>query len=140
DHLGVSNKTPNELTKNSHNTDTDADTDKKPDEIFNGADDDASGTSAIINIAHYYANKANNARTLVFSAFTAEEIGGYGSRYFSEQMDPNTITAMINIEMVGKPSKFGAGTIWMTGMERSNLGALLNESLKDKNIKIYQKL
>jgi hypothetical protein len=129
DHLGMTNTSPNESSKNS-NKDTDS--------IYNGADDDASGTSAIINIAHYYANKKNNARTLIFSAFTAEEIGGYGSRYFSEHIDSNSITAMINIEMVGKPSKFGAGTIWMTGMERSNLGALLNENLKDKNIEIYQ--
>jgi aminopeptidase YwaD len=40
---------------------------------------------------------------------------------------------MINIEMIGKPSKFGAGTVWMTGMDRSNLGALLNERLNNDN-------
>lgn len=108
------------------------------DKIFNGADDDASGTSAVINIAEYYANKGDNARTLMFAAFTAEEIGGFGSRYFSEQLNPNDISAMINIEMIGKPSKFGPGNVWMTGMERSNLGALLNENLKDKGIKIHQ--
>ncbi|MEO9509435.1 MAG: M28 family peptidase, partial [Nonlabens ulvanivorans] len=43
-------------------------------EIFNGADDDASGTSAIINLADYFSKKDNNERTLIFAAFTAEEI------------------------------------------------------------------
>jgi len=106
--------------------------------IYNGADDDASGTTAVINIAEYFAKKANNTRTLIFSAFTAEEIGGYGSRYFSQQLNPNDVVAMINIEMIGKPSKFGAGTLWMTGMERSNLGELLNASLKPHNMEIYK--
>ncbi|WP_371376092.1 M20/M25/M40 family metallo-hydrolase [Thalassotalea aquiviva] len=107
------------------------------DVIFNGADDDASGTAAVINLAEYFTKQNNNERTLMFVAFTAEEIGGYGSKYFSEQLDPNSIVAMINIEMIGKPSKFGAGTIWMTGPDKSDLRTLLNAQLKDKNIEIY---
>ena len=74
----------------------------------------------------------------MFSTFTAEEIGGFGSKYFSQQINPDDVVAMINIEMIGKPSKFGAGTIWMTGMERSNLGELLNANLKAKNTEIYE--
>jgi len=107
-------------------------------EIFNGADDDASGTSAVINLAQHYASQGSNKRTLMFSAFTAEEIGGFGSKYFSKQLNPDDVVAMINIEMIGKPSKFGAGTVWMTGMERSNLGELLNESLKTKHTEVYK--
>ena len=106
--------------------------------IYNGADDDASGTAAIINIAQYYAKANNNARTLMFVAFSAEEIGGFGSKYFSQQIDPKSITAMINIEMIGKPSKFGAGTVWMTGMERSNLGEQLNNALEENDKQIYK--
>ena len=107
-------------------------------QIYNGADDDASGTSAIINLANYFAKENNNERTLMFAAFSAEEIGGFGSKYFSKQLDPNSITAMINIEMIGKPSKFGAGTVWMTGMDRSSLGEQLNQALAAKNLTIYQ--
>ncbi|ASP50060.1 M20/M25/M40 family metallo-hydrolase [Cognaticolwellia beringensis] len=107
-------------------------------QIYNGADDDASGTTAVLNLAQYYAEKGNNKRTLMFSAFTAEEIGGFGSKYFSQQLNPDNVVAMINIEMIGKPSKFGAGTLWMTGMERSNLGTLLNDKLVVLNRKIYQ--
>ena len=108
------------------------------DNIYNGADDDASGTAAIINIAQYYAKQGNNARTLMFAAFSAEEIGGFGSKYFSQQLNPETITAMINIEMIGKPSKFGAGTVWMTGMDRSSLGKQLNDVLAESGKKIYK--
>ncbi len=106
-------------------------------EIFNGADDDASGVSAVINLAHYFAKKANNERTLMFATFSAEEIGGFGSRYFSNQLNPDNITAMINIEMIGKPAIFGEGTVWMTGMERSTLGEQLNHALAPQNLKVY---
>jgi len=107
-------------------------------QIYNGADDDASGTTAVLNLAQFFANKGDNKRSLMFSAFTAEEIGGFGSKYFSQQLNPDHVVAMINIEMIGKPSKFGAGTIWMTGMERSNLGELLNKNLVEINTQIYQ--
>ncbi|WP_448566172.1 M20/M25/M40 family metallo-hydrolase [Thalassotalea ganghwensis] len=112
--------------------------DQEGDAIYNGADDNASGTTAVINLAQYYAKRADNQRNLIFAAFTAEEIGGFGSRYFSEQLNPDDIVAMINIEMIGKPSKFGPGQVWMTGMERSNLGEILNQYLKDSSAKIYQ--
>jgi len=107
-------------------------------QIFNGADDDASGVSAIINLANHFAKTGNNERTLMFAAFSAEEIGGFGSRYFSTQLDANSITAMINIEMIGKPAKFGAGTVWMTGMERSSLGEKLNQALDKHELTIYK--
>ena len=108
------------------------------DVVYNGADDDASGTTAVINLAEYFAKKGNNHRSLMFSAFTAEEIGGFGSKYFSQQLNPDDVVAMVNIEMIGKPSKFGAGQVWMTGMERSNLGKLLNDDLKSKGGEIHK--
>lgn len=112
--------------------------DGEGDTIYNGADDDASGTTAVINLAQHYAQKGKNSRSLIFAAFTAEEIGGFGSRYFSEHIEPDAITAMINIEMIGKPSKFGPGQVWMTGMERSSLGEILNTYLKDKQGEIFK--
>jgi aminopeptidase YwaD len=105
--------------------------------IYNGADDDASGTAAVINLAEHFAEKGNNARTLMFTTFAAEEIGGFGSRYFSKQLNPDHVVAMINIEMIGKASKFGEGALWMTGMERSNLGTLLNANLATTGAEIY---
>jgi Zn-dependent M28 family amino/carboxypeptidase len=99
------------------------------DSIANGADDDASGTTAVITLAKYFKKLKNNNRTLIFAAFTAEEIGGYGSQYFSKQLDPDKVVAMFNIEMIGKPSKWGQNNAFMTGYERSDFGKILQKNL-----------
>ena len=100
------------------------------DSIANGADDDASGTTAVITLAEYFKKKKDNARTLVFAAFTAEEIGGFGSQYFSKQLDPAKVVAMFNIEMIGKVAQFGPNTAFITGYERSDFGKLLQANLQ----------
>jgi hypothetical protein len=99
------------------------------DSISNGADDDASGTTAVIELARYFKKIKDNERTLVFVAFTAEEIGGYGSQYFSQQLNPDKVVAMFNIEMIGKPSKWGQNTAFITGYERSDFGTILEKNL-----------
>lgn len=103
------------------------------DSIYNGANDDASGTTAVIALAKYFAQKADNERTLVFVAFTAEESGGYGSKYFSQQLDPDKIVAMFNIEMIGTPSKWGPGHAYITGYERSDFGKILQQNIPDSS-------
>jgi len=107
------------------------------DSIANGADDDASGTTAVISLAKYYKKLNNNARTLIFVAFTAEEIGGYGSQHFSKLLDPDKVVAMFNIEMIGKPSKFGQNSAFITGYERSDFGTILQKNLEGTAFKFY---
>jgi hypothetical protein len=99
------------------------------DSIANGADDDASGTTAVIALARYFKKMKNNNRTIIFVAFTAEEIGGYGSKYFSKQLNPDKVVAMFNIEMIGKPSKWGQNSAFITGYERSDFGEILQKNL-----------
>ncbi|RZL50450.1 MAG: M28 family peptidase [Pedobacter sp.] len=103
---------------------------KNGDSIMNGADDDASGTSAMIALAKYYKKLNNNERTLIFVAFTGEELGMYGSTYFSKQLNPDEVVAMFNIEMIGKDSKFGKNTAFITGYEKSDLGKILQKNLE----------
>ncbi|MES2651239.1 MAG: M20/M25/M40 family metallo-hydrolase [Bacteroidota bacterium] len=103
---------------------------KDGDSIMNGADDDASGTSAMIALAKYYKALNNNERTLIFVAFTGEEMGMFGSKYFSQQLNPDDVVAMFNIEMIGKDSKFGKNTAWVTGYEKSDLGKILQKNLE----------
>jgi hypothetical protein len=105
------------------------------DSIANGADDDASGTTAVVALAEYFKKRKDNARSLIFVAFTAEEIGGFGSKYFSRQLDPKELTAMFNIEMIGKPAKFGPNTAFITGYEKSDFGPLLQANLKGTKFK-----
>jgi len=100
------------------------------DSIANGADDDASGTTAMIALAKYYKKLNNNERTLIFVAFTAEEIGGFGAKYFSQQLNPDEVVAMFNIEMIGKDSKFGKNTAFITGYEKSDFGPILQKNLQ----------
>ncbi|MHA6248818.1 M20/M25/M40 family metallo-hydrolase [Pontibacter sp. CAU 1760] len=107
------------------------------DSIANGADDDAAGTTAMMLLADYYKQQPQPERSLLFVAFAAEEIGGYGSKYFSEQLNPDQIVAMFNIEMVGKPSKFGPNSAYLTGFERSNLGTLMQQRLQGTPYSIH---
>ena len=107
------------------------------DSIANGADDDASGTTAVITLAKYYKKLNNNARTLIFVAFTAEEIGEFGSQYFAKTVDADKVTAMFNIEMIGKPSKWGQNSAFITGYERSDFGKILQKNLQGTTFKFY---
>lgn len=107
------------------------------DSIANGADDDASGTTAIISLAKYYKNLNDNERSLIFVAFTAEEIGMFGSKYFSNNINPDSVIAMINIEMIGKDSKFGPNSLYITGYDRSNLGSLMQQNLTGSSFRFY---
>ncbi|PUZ22093.1 Peptidase family M28 [Chitinophaga costaii] len=107
------------------------------DSIANGADDDASGTTAVIALAKHFHDLHNNERTLVFVAFTAEEIGGYGSHYFSRQLNADSVVAMFNIEMIGKEAKFGVNSAFITGYERSDFGTILQKNLEGSVFKFY---
>ncbi|MCC3153514.1 M20/M25/M40 family metallo-hydrolase [Hymenobacter sp. BT770] len=99
------------------------------DSIANGADDDASGTTAVVALAEYFKLKNDNARPLIFTAFAAEEVGGFGARYFSQQLAPQQVVAMFNIEMIGKEAKFGPNTAFITGFDKSDFGKLLQANL-----------
>ena len=106
------------------------------DSIANGADDDASGITAVILLANYF-KQHPPARSVIFVAFTAEEIGGFGSRYFSEQVPPEKVMAMFNIEMIGKESKFGRNSAFITGFERSNFGPILQKNLAGSSFRFH---
>jgi hypothetical protein len=98
---------------------------KDGDAIYNGADDDASGTTAVLNLARKLAAGKAPKRTVVFALFGSEEAGGYGARGFLAH-PPVPLTSLIanlEFEMIGRPdSAVPAGTLWLTGFERSNLG------------------
>lgn len=103
--------------------------DIKGDSIYNGANDNASGVAAVLLLARYFAKQNANERTLVFVAFTGEEIGEWGSRYFSAQIDPAKVVAMFNIDMIGTRSKWGKNSAYLTGFEKSDMGRIMNSNL-----------
>ena len=110
--------------------------DKNQDSIFNGANDDAAGTTAVMMLTKYFsALKEKNERTIIFVAFTAEEIGGFGSHYFSKQLNADKVVAMFNIEMIGTESKWGVNSAYITGYEKSDMGKILQSNLANSKFK-----
>lgn len=107
------------------------------DSIYNGANDDAAGTTAVIMLAKYFKKQNNNERTIIFTTFVAEEIGGYGAKYFSKQLEPEKVIAMFNIEMIGTESKWGKNSAYITGFEKSNMGQILQTNLTGTNFTFY---
>jgi hypothetical protein len=99
------------------------------DSIYNGADDDASGVVAVLEIARQIAAGPRPARTLVFGAMTGEEIGLVGTRWYIEHpVRPlERMVANFEIEMIGRPDSLagGRGKGWLTGYQRSTMGESL---------------
>lgn len=111
--------------------------DDKGDSIYNGANDDASGTTAVMMLAKHFSMEGGSERTLVFATFTAEEVGGFGSQYFSKQLDPAKVMAMFNIEMIGTDSKWGSNSAYITGYEKSSMGEILKKNLEGSPFTFY---
>jgi Zn-dependent M28 family amino/carboxypeptidase len=123
DHLGVNSKDRNGNVV--------------ADSIFNGANDDAAGTTAMMVLAKYFKAANNNERTLVFAAFTAEEVGGFGATYFSNQLDPAKVMAMFNLEMIGSESKWGKNSAFITGYDKTDMGKILQANLEGTDFTFY---
>jgi acetylornithine deacetylase/succinyl-diaminopimelate desuccinylase-like protein len=98
------------------------------DKIYNGADDDASGVTAVLELAKALMAGPRPKRTVVFALFGSEEIGGWGARHFQEHppVPFESLVANLEFEMIGRPdAAVPRDTLWLTGYERSNLGPAL---------------
>ena len=100
------------------------------DAIYNGADDDAAGTTAVLELAHALAAGPKLRRNVLFVCYGSEELGGLGSRAFGEHPPVSLaeIVANLEFEMIGNQDpKMPKGVLLLTGWERSNLGPTLKE-------------
>lgn len=104
--------------------------------IYNGANDDASGTTAVLALAKYFSMRNDNERTLVFCLFAGEELGLYGSRSFIKMVKPENIKGVINIEMIGMTNAAGKNAFFVTGSYLSDLTKILRRNLKGEMIKV----
>lgn len=104
--------------------------------IYNGANDDASGTTAVLALAKYFTMRNDNERTLVFCLFAGEELGLYGSSSFINLVKPDDIKAVINIEMIGMTNATGKNAFMVTGSYLSDLTKILRRNLKGEKIKV----
>jgi acetylornithine deacetylase/succinyl-diaminopimelate desuccinylase-like protein len=99
------------------------------DDIGNGANDNASGTTAVTEVAKYFTKFKNNKRSILFVFFSAEEKGLLGSRHLAAKLKEQKLDLyfMFNIEMIGVPMKDKGMDFYLTGFGKSNMAAKMNE-------------
>ncbi len=105
---------------------------KNGDAINNGADDDATGTTAVVLLAEAMAKMPAPRRNILFVCFAAEERGLLGSKAFCEQppVPLDQIVAVLNIEMIGRPEVGNEGKAWVTGSGYSDFASICDEAFK----------
>ena len=100
------------------------------DSIYNGANDDAAGTTAVLELAHALASGPRPRRSVLFVCYGSEEAGELGSTYFGEHspVPLSSLVANLEFEMIGtQDPKMPKGVLLLTGWDRSNLGPMLKE-------------
>ena len=99
------------------------------DSIANGANDDASGTVAVLEWAKYFSRSKNNKRSILFTLYAAEEMGLKGSGHLAERLKSENLNVytMINFEMIGVPRAENETMAYLTGYKESNMAEKLNE-------------
>jgi hypothetical protein len=107
--------------------------------IYRGANDDASGTAAVLELARVLATEKPARRTVQFALFGCEEAGGHGARYFLAHppLPLSDIAANLEFEMIGLPDPQRPKTLMLTGWERSNLGPTLKARGADIGPDLY---
>lgn len=102
--------------------------------IHNGADDNASGVAAMLNLAKELKTNGNKGNNYLFIGFSGEEMGLYGSKYFVENptIDMSAVNYMLNMDMVGRLNEektlavYGAGTspVWKEVLEKVDVAGI----------------
>ena len=104
------------------------------DVIVNGANDNATGTTAVAEVAKYFAKFKNNKRSILFVFFSAEEKGLLGSKHLAAKLKEQKMDLyfMFNFEMIGVPMKDKGMDFYLTGFGKSNMATTMNEYAGEK--------
>ena len=104
------------------------------DVIVNGANDNATGTTAVTEVAKYFAKFKNNKRSILFVFFSAEEKGLLGSKHLAAKLKEQKMDLyfMFNFEMIGIPMKDKGMDFYLTGFGKSNMATTMNEYAGEK--------
>lgn len=116
--------------------------DRQGDTIYNGADDNATGVTAVVTLAEAYGRlQPRPARSVVFMTFWGEEKGLLGSKAWCEQplWPLEKTVANVNIEMIGRPEEGAAEKMWGTGWTRSTLGPQLAAGAKRAGVEVFHR-
>ncbi|MAU16539.1 MAG: peptidase M28 [Muricauda sp.] len=98
------------------------------DYIANGANDNASGTTSVLEMARYFGTQKTNKRSLIFALFSAEEKGLLGSKHLAKKLKEQGLNlyTMLNFEMTGVPLQGKDYYVYITGYDMSNLAEVSN--------------
>lgn len=111
------------------------------DKIYNGADDDASGVTAVLTLADAFgALEPKPKRSVIFMTFWGEESGLLGSKQLVEDSPwpLDKLIAGINIEMIGRPEEGARNKVWMTGWTESDLGTLVASASRRVSVETFE--
>lgn len=108
---------------------------QQPDQIYNGANDDASGVTAVAQMAKYFSKTKSNKRSILFVFFAGEEKGLLGSKSMAPKLKAKNFNlyTQLNIEMIGVPMKRDY-LAYVTGFDKSNMAEKINEYTGKKTI------
>jgi Zn-dependent M28 family amino/carboxypeptidase len=106
------------------------------DEIANGANDNASGSTAVSEVMKYFAKNKKNKRSLIFVFFSAEEKGLLGSKHLAKKLKAANLDLyfMFNFEMIGVPMQNKDFILYITGFGKTNMALKMNEYAGEKVI------
>jgi len=106
------------------------------DEIANGANDNASGSTAVTEVMQYFAKNKTNKRSLIFVFFSAEEKGLLGSKHLAKKLKSQNLNLyfMFNFEMIGVPMQNRDFLLYITGFGKTNMASKMNEYAGEKII------
>ena len=111
------------------------------DSIANGANDDASGTIAAMELGRYFAKTKTNKRSILITLYSAEEMGLKGSGHLAERLyaDGIDVYTMINFEMIGVPRAEDQSMAYMSGYDQSNFAPILNKYAGEEVVGFFPK-
>ena len=106
------------------------------DEIANGANDNASGSTAVSEVMKYFAKYKTNKRSLIIVFFSAEEKGLLGSKHLAKKLKAANLDLyfMFNFEMIGVPMQNKDFLLYLTGFGKTNMASKINEYAGEKVI------
>lgn len=107
-----------------------------PDSVYNGANDNASGVTAVLQLAKAL-NKFSYKQNIIIALFTAEESGLKGSRHLAQKLknDSLNLSYMLNFEMIGKTLTSGPNQVYITGFDKSDCASKMNQTVDSEFVK-----
>ncbi len=110
------------------------------DTVYNGANDNASGVSTVLNIAKILAENKTNKRSVIIALFSAEEIGLLGSEHFAHKIkiDSSKMYCAVNVDMIGSIFDKKPGKVYLSGFQKSSMAAVFNKYIGSEEVVFWK--